>query len=347
MIKVLIVDDSITQREILRRLLEQDSAFTVVGEARDGKEAVSQVKQHAPDVVLMDLHMPEMDGIEATRQIMHECPVPIVIVSATLKRRDVDLGLQALEAGAVSVVAKPPGAAILHLKEIAPTLREELLAAAQARIQRRLPRPQQADRPRLPAIVDFTPADVVGICASTGGPPVLVDILAGLPQPFPLPILLVQHISAGFEEGFASWLATRSGHAVRIAADVQRLEPGVWLAPSGKHLTVSSRTLIGLTAKQPGDIHCPSGNPLFRSLAKYFGARAAGVQLTGMGDDGAQGLLELHQAGGQTIIQDEASCLIWGMPKAAAQLGAARHQLPPARIAAALSRMAGTRRALG
>ena len=102
----------------------------------------------------------------------------------------------------------------------------------------------------------------------------LVDLLAGLPQPFPLPILLVQHISAGFEEGFAAWLSSRSGQAVRIAADIERLLPGVWLAPSGKHLTVSSRTLIGLTAKQPGDIHCPSGNPLFRSLARHFGPRS-------------------------------------------------------------------------
>ena len=196
MIRVLIVDDSVTQREILKRLLNHDGSFTVVAEARNGREAIAKVLEHKPDVVLMDIHMPDMDGIEATREIMRQCPVPIVVASATLKKRDVNLALSAIEAGAVSVIAKPEGAVLLHLQKIGPSLRDELLAASKAKLQRptRLPLSQSADRSTRSINLPDT-IDVIGICASTGGPPVLMEIFSALPKPFPLPILLVQHIS--------------------------------------------------------------------------------------------------------------------------------------------------------
>lgn len=346
MIRILIVDDSITQREILRKVLDSEADFAVVGEARDGSFAAEMVKEHVPDVVLMDIHMPNMDGVEATRQIMSQCPVPIVIVSASLRKHDFNHGMAALEAGAVSIVKKPKGAALLHLKKIAPELREAIIAASEARIGRRAT-PVSALRPVSPAPAETGTArvEVIGICVSTGGPPILDEILSSLPSPYPLPILLVQHISEPFVDGFATWLSARTGQAVRIACNDQRLEPGVWVAPPGKHLTLGSRNRIKLTPKSPADIHCPSGNPLFSSLARYLGSQAVGVQLTGMGDDGAQGLLELKQAGGRTLIQNEASCMIYGMPKAAKILGAETHELSPGDIAVILSQVANGRTA--
>ena len=329
MIRVLIVEDSITQREILTRLVNRDASFTVVAEARNGREAIAKVLEYSPDVVLMDIHMPDMDGIEATRQIMRQCPVPIVLASATLKKQDVDLALKALEAGAVSVISKPQGAVLLHLETIGPSLRDELLAASSARLQRsaavRRPPP---GGPRVPA-PQLNPIDVIGVCASTGGPPVLMQIFSGLPRPVPIPVLLVQHISEGFEEGFARWLSQSTGQTVRLAETAQKLAPGIWMAPNGTHLTASSPARIALVPKLTGDIHSPSGNPLFESLATHFGSRAAGVLLTGMGNDGATGLLSLKQAGGTTIVQNEASCLIWGMPKSGKQLNAATYELDP------------------
>lgn len=337
MIRVLIVDDSVTQREIFRRLLADDE-LTVVAEARNGREAVSLVKELAPDVVLMDIHMPDMDGIAATRAIMRECPVPVVIASATLRRRDIDLAMQAYAAGAVAVIEKPEGAVLLHLPKIGPRLRAEVIAASKARLRARAPGPVPGRRavisPRLPSI------GVIGVCASTGGPPVLLELLSSLPRPYPLPVLVVQHISHGFEEGFARWLAGSTGQAVGMASQGQRLDAGVWLAPTGHHLLLASPSRLTLAPGEPSDIHCPSGDPLFESLARHLGARAAGVVLTGMGDDGAAGLLALKRAGGLTVIQDEASCLIWGMPKAAQALGAATQELPPAGIAALLTQLA-------
>jgi len=352
MISVLIVEDSVTQREILKRVLDSDPDFTVAGEARNGKEAVAMVRKTDPDVVLMDIHMPEMDGIEATRVIMSECPVPIVVLSATLRRRDIDYGLRAFDAGAVSVIAKPEGAALLHLHELTPTLRRELLAASKAKVKRLRAREGEAPvEPSSPPAAPpelrphaIAPVEVIGVCGSTGAPPVLRDIFAAVPKPFPVPILLVQHISQGFEEGFAKWLSQSTGQRAGMATDGGRLEPGIWLAPAGKHLALGagSRRIL-LFDRDPKDIHCPSGNPLFHSMAAHLGPKAAGVLLTGMGDDGAEGLLALKQAGGQTLIQDEASCVIWGMPKVAKELGAAGRELAPPAIAATLTKMAKKR----
>ncbi len=208
-IRVLIVDDSVTQREIFRRLLADDPELVVVAEARNGIEALNQVQAHAPDVVLMDIHMPEMDGIAATEEIMKRFPVPIVIASATLKKRDVDLAMKALEAGAVAVIEKPEGAVLLHLGKMVPELRRELIAAAKAKLPGlRRPNPPVLENLLTPdkwgvASAQKSLVEVIGISASTGGPAVLLEILSHLPKPFPIPILLVQHISPKFEEGFA------------------------------------------------------------------------------------------------------------------------------------------------
>ena len=321
--------------------------FEVVAQARDGKQALDMVRQYRPDVVVMDIHMPELDGVEATRQIMSQCPVPVVVASATLRRSDVDHGLRAIEAGAVSVIAKPDGAVLLHLKEIAPELRHELIAASRARAE--LIRPSQQAAPPAAARSQFSQhgshlVDAIGICASTGGPGVLNEILTLLRKPFPIPILLVQHISQGFVEGFGEWLASQSGHEVQIAAEGQRLTAGVWLAPTGRHLCLAGPQQLSTPLRRTTDKHCPSGDPLFESLAVHLGSKAAGVQLTGMGRDGANGLLALQKAGGETLIQNRDTCLIWGMPRAARELGAANYEFSPAAIAGALNKMSASRK---
>ena len=333
MIRLLLVDDSVTQREIFRRLFAEDGAFTVVAEAANGEEAVALVLKHVPDVVLMDIHMPGMDGIAATREIMRLCPVPIVVASATLRRQDIDLAMKAIEAGAVSVIEKPQGAVLLHLQKIAPQLREELLAASTAIVRRR-PFPATA---RVPAPTSAKTAatgqvEVIGIAASTGGPPVLLEIISALPKPFPLPVLLVQHISEGFVEGFARWLGEMTGHPTRLATDAARLEPGIWLAPGGRHLALANRARLELPLRRANDLHCPSANVLFDSMSRHAGKSSLGILLTGMGDDGATGLLALKKSGGQTVIQNEATALIWGMPKSAKELGAANQELSPSEI---------------
>lgn len=337
MIRVLLVEDSVVQREILRRVLGCDGTFTIVAEARDGREAVRLAEEHRPDVVLMDVHMPGMNGVEATREIMRRCPVPIVVASATLKKHDLDLGLEALNAGAFSVIAKPAGAVLLNLDKISTKLREEIVAASRVKVKPVLPSDLKREPGRTRQPVE--PVEAIGLCTSTGGPPVLIEILSALPRPFSVPILLVQHITQGFEESFATWLSQRTGQPAAMATNGQRLGPGTWLAPTGNHLTLGNSKFIALLPQKPADIHCPSGNPLFASLAKHLGTKAAGVLLTGMGDDGAKGLLALKQAGGTTIIQDEASSFIWGMPKAGKELQAARYELNPREIARLMTDM--------
>ncbi len=337
MVRVLVVEDSVVQREILRRVLSADATFTVVAEARNGREAVRLAEELRPDVILMDIHMPDMNGVEATREIMQRFPVPIVIASATLKKHDIDMGLEALNAGAVTVIAKPEGAVLLNLDKISAQLRAEIAAAAKIVLKPRRaapPKKQPVTAPRVGKTIE-----VIGICASTGGPPVLIEILGALPRPFAIPILLVQHITSGFEESFARWLTEKTGQAVGMAVNGQRLSKGTWMSPTGKHLLLANAKTLDLPAQEPGDIHCPSGNPLFVSLAKYYAERAVGVLLTGMGDDGAAGLLQLKQAGGTTVVQDEASSFIWGMPKVGHELGAATYEINPREIAALLTQM--------
>lgn len=339
MIRLLLVEDSVTQREILRRMIDSTGQIVVIAEARNGKEAVAAVSRYHPDVVLMDIHMPDMDGVAATREIMGKYPVPIVVLSASLKAQDVDLGMEALKAGAVSVMEKPQGSVLLHLEKMASNVCQQLITASKARVRtRRLASPLRtrgsADQTSSRSI------DIVGICASTGGPPVLLHILSHIPKPYPLPVLLVQHIAEGFVQGFAKWLGGASGQMVDRAQGQRPITPGFWLSPGNCHLGLTLQRRFDLTPPRAGEIHCPSGNALFSSLAKNCGPRALGVLLTGMGDDGADGLLEMHQAGGKTVVQDEESSLIFGMPKAGIERGGADAQLSPDEIIALLTEIA-------
>jgi len=331
MIRLLLVEDSVTQREILRRVIDASGELVVVAEARNGREGVESVARYCPDVVLMDIHMPDMDGVTATREIMRKTPVPIVIASATLKHDEVDLGLAALEAGAVSVIEKPQGAVLLHLGDMAPQLCRELIGASKARVFSRGTSISREPRSRPGQLISGA-VDIIGICASTGGPPVLLRILSQLPKPFPLPVLLVQHIASGFVPGFAKWLSDLSGQRVEQVQHRQKLTPGFWLSTGKNHLCVNRDGRFELIPSQSDEIHCPSGNALFTSLAQNYGSRAMGILLTGMGDDGADGLRRLREAGGKTIVQDEETSLIFGMPRVAVERGAAQLQLSPSGI---------------
>lgn len=337
MIRVLIVDDSVTQREILARIIREDDGFNVVGEARNGLEAIELIQKLSPDVVLMDVHMDKMNGIEATERIMRENPVPIVIMSSTLQQREINLAVEALRVGAVLAIEKPKGSALLHLPKIGPSLLQMLRDAALTRVRRMSAQvvkkaPVRIGRYQPPDNV----VDVIGICSSAGGPSTLLEIFSALPKSFPIPLLLVQHISAGFEAGFANWLTEHTDQTARIATSNQRLTPGIWLGPRDHHLVLKTPHQIALVPRKAEDIHCPAGNPLLHSLAQQHGPKAVGVVITGMGDDGAQGLLALKRAGGQTIIQNEATAMVWGMPAAAKKLGAADYEMSPAEIADAL-----------
>lgn len=337
MINVLIVEDSVTQREILCRIVEDHDGLSVVGQARDGAEAVKKVRELLPDVVLMDVHMDKMDGIEATRQIMHDHPVPIVIMSSTLKKREIDLAVEAMRIGAVTAIEKPKGAALLHMAKIAPILYRVLQEAAATTVRKTSAQPQA---PPLVRAGKYNPpansVNVIGVCSSAGGPSVLVDIFSALPSEFQIPILLVQHISPGFEEGFANWLTTQTGQTVKIITKTQKLSPGIWMGSTDQHIVMKTPRQIGLLPRRSEDIHCPGGNPLFSSIAQHQGKSSVGIVLTGMGDDGASGLLEIRQAGGQTMIQNEATAMVWGMPRAAKKVGANDYELNPPEIADAL-----------
>lgn len=348
-IRVLIVDDSEVVRCQLRQVLEGDPALQVVGEARDGMEACSLVAQLRPDVVTMDIEMPGMNGFEATRRILELRPVPIVIVSASWDRKSVNASLQAMQAGAVAAVAKPPGAshpnhgAAMHkLVETVKLMAEVKIVRRWSRLQRqRLSElRQQASPPGTMAGRALHGIRVVAVGASTGGPPALQRLLAGLPRDFSVPILIVQHIAAGFTAGLAEWLRASTGFRVQVAESHQVPRPGTaYLAPDGWHLEVNANLRLQLTQAPPEHGMRPAVSCLFRSVARHYASNAAAVLLTGMGRDGAQELFELRKQGAVTMAQDRDSSVVFGMPGEAIRLGAAQHVLPPESIAALLGQL--------
>ena len=342
-IKVLVVEDSPVARTLLIHTLTSDPEIKIAGCAADGEEAIVMASRDKPDVVTMDIHMPKLDGFETTRRIMETEPLPIVIVSSSYNPADVKMTFQALEAGAVAAVEKPPGIGDPNYAKLARKLIETVKAMSEVRVVKRWTRARRAARPEPLPIrePELKPRgediEIVAIGASTGGPPVLHRILAALPKPFPVPILIVQHISAGFVQGLASWLEQAAAISVRIASDGDQPQPGIaYLAPDGCQMQVDSRGRLRCAAGEQENGARPSVSCLFRSVAEVFGKRAAGVLLTGMGKDGAQELKLIRDRGGVTIAQDKESCVVHGMPGEAVRIGAAEYVLPPERIAATL-----------
>ncbi|MDI6100029.1 chemotaxis-specific protein-glutamate methyltransferase CheB [Actinoplanes sp. NEAU-A12] len=349
MTRVLIVEDSATMRHHLREALAPDPQLEVVGEAPDGERAVQMTARLRPDVITMDMMLPGISGLAATEQIMAEHPTPILVVSSA-DREELFSTYNALAAGAVDVMEKPRGDdsdadwAVRLRTSLRLVARIRVITHPRARLDGRVatppPRPATA-----PVPVPITPGAlaVVAVGASTGGPGVLTELLRSLPPNFPAPVLIVQHIAASeqFAVAFSDWLGGQTGRDVRYAVDgtlVSRVAGQIVLAPPDRHLFVRDR-MLRLSTDPPRHSCRPSVDVLFESVADEFGPSAAGCLLTGMGRDGAAGLLRMRDRGAVTFAQDEASCTVYGMPREAALLGAATHVLPPVRIAARLAEL--------
>ena len=338
-IKVLVVDDSKTAQMLLVHILEFDKNISVIGTVDTGQAALDFVKQHAPDVILMDFHMPVMDGFEATRRIMETQPVPIVVCSATTDPKDVATTFRMMEAGAVACVEKPVGRAHPDFEQMAAHIRQTVKLMSEVKVVRRWARARVASAPApvaSPARIDgpLPAVKVIGIGASTGGPQALQEILASLPKAFPVPILIVQHIAQGFLPGLAEWLNQTTGLQIHIAGHGVAVLPGhVYLAPDDFHMGLMPGGRILLSKEEPHNHLRPAVSYLFRSLAGVCGPAAVGVLLTGMGKDGAVELKRLKDTGAVTIVQDRESSIVHGMPGEAIRLQGATHVWPADKIA--------------
>ncbi len=337
-LRVLVVDDSASSRRLLVDILDRDPDLLVAGEAADGDEAVRQAERVRPEVIVMDVLMPVLDGLAATRLIMERWPTPIVLVSAGVDSQETGRSFEAMQAGALTLLAKPRGPGHPDFAAQAAALRATVKLMADVKVVRR--RPAGPTRPVVAAAGDGPARRVriAAIAASTGGPAALATILAALPADPPVPILVVQHIAATFHQGLADWLDAVCPLTVQVATDGRLLRPGeVLIAPGDRHLGVSRTGRVVLSPAPPVGSHRPSATYLFSSIARVFGADAVGVILTGMGDDGAAGLLELGAAGGLVLAQDEASSVVFGMPREACATGAVDRVVPLAEMAGALA----------
>jgi two-component system chemotaxis response regulator CheB len=341
-IKVLIVDDSQVVRDFLAYIISSDPAILIIGQAGNGEEAVQAVRDKRPDVITMDVIMPKLDGLEATRIIMEKTPTPIVIVSASWDPKEVEKTFRAMDAGALAIVKKPVGVTHPDHRQLAQELIQTVKLMSEVKVVRRLSR--ITARSHIPSVSSGVtlcmPMDVkvVAIGASTGGPPAIQVILSGLPKNFPAPLLIVQHITGGFVQGFADWLATSSGLPVTVAAHGENPLPGrAYIAPDDLQMGVDNGGRITLSSSEPENGLRPSVSYLFRSVAGGFGKNSVGVLLTGMGKDGASELKLMREKGAVTIAQDRESSVVYGMPGEAAAIHAAAYILPPARIAEFLS----------
>lgn len=335
-IKVLVVDDSALVREILSKGLAGDPRIEVVGTASDPYVARDKIVQLKPDVLTLDVEMPRMDGVEFLRRLMPQYPLPVVMVSA-LTKKGAEITLAALEAGAVEVVTKPSTDIARGLSAMLGDLRDKVKIAASVNVsawkknQRTALKPAKVDSHALAESTD----KVIAIGASTGGTQAIRRIIQGFPSTMP-GIVIVQHMPASFTRHFAESLDSISRMEVKEAQTGDRVMPGrVLIAPGGLHMKVRRSGGIYQVNCQKGENvngHCPSVEVLFQSVAKYVGANAIGVMLTGMGGDGAEGMLAMRQAGARTLAQDEATSVVFGMPKVAYQLGGAECLVPLASI---------------
>jgi two-component system, chemotaxis family, protein-glutamate methylesterase/glutaminase len=355
-VQALVVDDSALVRQVLSAILAQGGMSVTT--AADALIALEKIKRTRPDVVVLDVHMPKMDGITCLRRIMQTDPIPVVICSG-VARRGTDLGMRALDEGAVDIVAKPSSGVKDFFTDSALMLVETVRGAAAARVRRRpaggaASAPVPVPRPALPAIDTRPPrarprprpVAVLALGASTGGTEALRQILAALPADAPA-VVIVQHMPEHFTAAFARRLDAESALEVKEAAVGDRLRPGLALvAPGNRHLLLRRQRTEVVVQLDEGPLvsrHRPSVDVLFRSVAETFGAGAIGVLLTGMGDDGAAGLLELRQAGAHTIAQDEASSVVFGMPREAIARGAVDEVVELQGIAERIVRIGGLR----
>lgn len=338
-IRVVVADDSAFIRRLVASYFTPKAGFCVVGEAGNGIEAIDAVRRFQPDVLTLDLEMPEMDGLEALRTIMQAAPMPVVAISG-VSGKAATRTLQALDLGAVDFVLKFTPGVTMDPESLAREIVEKTRLAAGIQVVRLLGRPRESfeQKPAPPSFAGGMLPGIVVIGASTGGPMALRELLAQLPAAFRAPIIIVQHIPAFFTSVLASQLNRYCQLPVREAEDGEALTPGVvYVAPGGYHLLLQTGLRVHLQKGEdvPGE-HCPSIDVTMESASRLLGARIAGVLLSGMGVDGVQGLSTIRRQGGRTFAQDEATSVVFGMPKRAIELGAVITVDSPARIGSAL-----------
>jgi two-component system chemotaxis response regulator CheB len=357
MLRILLAEDSYVIQRTLRTLLEGEPGIEIVGVASNGTEAVKLCQELAPDLVTMDIFMPEMDGLEATRKIMEQCPTRIVIISSMVGADNARMSFEAMRAGAIEVIEKPHGVLRGNYAAVKKSLVRVLTGMAQARPVGQIsivpPPPDSGPPPPLvgegreqTAVLRtggfpprFTP-EVICIGGSTGAPAVLVEVLSTLPADFPIPILVAQHISKGFAPVFTEWLDSSVAPRVKLAEHREQPDAGtVLISPDDHHLEFTRRGKIRLVPPRQEREHVPSINRFFESTARVYGEQALGVLLTGMGGDGAKGLRDLRLAGGATLAQDEETSVVYGMPKSARDNGAVQREVSPPRLAMMLQAM--------
>ena len=336
------MDDSPLVLNILQRLLARSPEIQVVGTAANGKEALDLVPALNPDVICTDLHMPVMNGLEFTRAVMAQYPRPILVVSVSVEAGSANV-FRLLEAGAVDVFPKPSAIQDAEFAKVADELASRIRILAGVKVIRRS-NDIKSTPVAAPPIISSRPQSpprIVVIGASTGGPQALREVLSHLPTSFPLPVVCVQHIGSDFLSGMVDWLADASPLTVRKAIHGDTPQAGVvYFAPEDAHLELNSSGRFLFSITPPVDGHRPSVTITMQAAARCFGGGAVGVLLTGMGRDGADGMASIATAGGITLAQDEASSVVYGMPKAAVALGAVQNILPLERIAPTLEALA-------
>ena len=353
-VRVLVVDDSLIVRQLVSEVLRLDPDIEIAGTAANGSEALERLAVLKPDVITMDVDMPVMDGLTAVEHIMAERPTPILLLTGDPRYQAPELTYRALELGALALQIKPS----IDSEPEAWNLAREVKLLASVKVIRHVRGKVRGagsaglgSEPQLAA----GSMGIVAVAASTGGPPVLQRLgpaggggpqvlqrmVSELPRDFPAPIVIVQHINAAFADSLATWMGNSSKLKVRLAQDGDALQPGtVLIAPPGQHLTIPYRGRVALQSGSERDGHMPSGTVLLESAARAYGRRAVGLILTGMGADGAEGMLAIKRAGGLTLGQSEESCVVFGMPGAAVKLKAVDHLIHADEVASTLVRLA-------
>ncbi|MFQ3588293.1 MAG: chemotaxis response regulator protein-glutamate methylesterase [Fimbriimonadaceae bacterium] len=329
--RILIVDDSTLTRRMLADMLSGEPGFEVVGFAADGEEAVSAARDLRPDVITLDVEMPRRDGLSALKEIMRGRPTPVIMVSS-LTMQGAEATLSALEAGALDFVTKPADGSFAALKQVKDELILKIKNARTARLTARPAAPQPM------AKVSATSDKIVLVASSTGGPRALQILWQSLPVGFPAPVLLVQHMPAGFTDNLAKRMDRIGTVPIREAKPGDRIKPGeALLAPGGMHMRIGKAGSLEFDHEPPLHGVRPAADCLFESAARHYGNRCVAAVLTGMGRDGAQGALEIRQAGGYVLGESESTATIYGMPRAAKENGAVHAELPIQDIGAAIT----------
>ncbi len=328
-IKVILVEDSAIVQLILKRILEKSNEIEILGIANNGKEGLELVKKLNPDVVCTDLIMPIMDGLEFTKQLMAILPKPILVISASLQGKDETNVFSLLQAGAVDVFPKPLGGEEKDYELIGKRLVSKIKILKSVPVYKK--NNKDVSQTSSYEAISFSRSKIeyLLIGASTGGPKAIQTILSSFGKDFPIPIICVQHISDGFIDSMVSWLSANIKLKVKIMQEGEKAEKGtVYFPQNMKHLSINKDGTLRISKEISSNGHTPSVNVTFKSFAQYFGSKTISVLLTGMGDDGASGMLSLKHLGGRTIAEDHTTAVVYGMPKVANEIGAAEFTLP-------------------